>query len=137
MSEVAYGYGVVVVLHQTPPETATLMPSDDLLLAVGDRIVVLSSIEGLKRIEQGTIASPTWQVRINSALTKDSAFDGANVIARMSGYRLSGARELMNNLPQILPKPLYLHQAERLVRELKRSRVKAELIQPFYQQTGE
>ncbi|MDJ1179391.1 NAD-binding protein [Roseofilum sp. BLCC_M91] len=130
ISEVAYGYGVVVVLHQTSTETATLMPSDDLLLAVGDRIVVLSAIEGLKRIEQGTIAAPTCQVRIDSALSMDSAFDGANVIARIVGYRLSSARELMNNLPHILPKRLYLHQAERLVRELKRSRVKAQLIRP-------
>lgn len=130
ISEVAYGYRVVVLLHQTPPETATLMPSDDLRLAVGDRIVVLSSIEGLKRIEHGTIITPTWRVRIDSALTRDAAFDGANVIARISGYSLSGARELMDQLPKILPKRLYLHQAARLVGELKRSRVKAQLIKP-------
>lgn len=130
IGEVAYGYRVVVLLHQTPPETATLMPSDDLRLGVGDRIVVLSSIEGLKRIEQGAIITPTWKVRIDSAPTQDAAFDGANVIARISGYSLSLARELMDNLPKILPKRLYLHQAARLVGELRRSRVIAKLIKP-------
>ncbi len=130
VSEVAYGYGVVVILHQTPPQEAVLMPSDDIRLAVGDRIVVLSSIDGLKRIEQGTLqlASRSWYVRVETAATADSVFDGANVIARIAGYSLSQARQLMQGLPQTLPEPLYLHQGERLVRELRRSRVKAQLI---------
>ncbi|MDJ1184399.1 NAD-binding protein [Roseofilum casamattae] len=131
ISEVAYGYGVAVILHQTPGEYATLMPSDDIRLAVGDRIVVLSSIDGLKHIEQGTVQSDLrcWYVRINSASTEDSVFDGANTISRVSGYHLSASRDLMNNLPQILPKPLYLNQAERLIHQLRRSRVRAELVE--------
>ncbi|MGK7920572.1 MAG: hypothetical protein AB4080_11265 [Trichodesmium sp.] len=45
----------------------------------------------------------------------------------------SYARELMNNLPGILPKLLYKHQAQRLVRTLKKALVKAILIINNYQ----
>ena len=56
LAEVAYGYGVVPILHQKPPNVSTLMPSDEIRLAVGERLVVLATIEGLQRIEQGRLS---------------------------------------------------------------------------------
>ncbi|MBR8828657.1 MAG: NAD-binding protein [Gomphosphaeria aponina SAG 52.96 = DSM 107014] len=130
IAEVAYGYGVVVILHQKPSFASTLMPSDDLKLAVGDRLVVLATINGLRRVEEGNLnlINKCWQVRIEAALTSDALFEGANIISRISGCDLNTARELMNHLPDILSTPLYQHQAQRLVRELSQCMVKARLV---------
>ncbi len=130
LADVAYGYGVVPILHQKPPNTSNFMPSDDIQLGVGDRLVVLATIENLKRVEQGELAihRKQWQVRVAKAFTDDAAFEGANAIARISGCPLNVARTLMNNLPGTLSVPLYHHQGLRLVRELSKLRVTAELI---------
>lgn len=130
LGEVAYGYGVVPVLYQKGEETPKLMPSDDMRLDVGDRMVVLATSYGLRRIEQGkaSITPKRWRVRVKKALNPDAIFEGANAIARISGCELSTARGLMHNLPGTLRSPLYKHQAQRLVRELKHAQVIAHII---------
>jgi Trk K+ transport system NAD-binding subunit len=130
LAEVAYGYDVVPICHAQAGKASTLMPSDDIRLTNGDRLVVLATIEGLQRIEQRklNLAARNWQVRVETARTSDAAFEGANAIARISGCSLKSARDLMNKLPQTLPFLLYKHQAQRLVRELNRVLVKASSI---------
>jgi Trk K+ transport system NAD-binding subunit len=128
LAEVAYGYGVVPILHQKPPNFSTLMPTDDLLLGIGDRLIVLATIEGLQRVEAGNRHPKCWQVKVESALTEEGIFEGANTISRLSGCPLSTARELMNNLPGILIFPLYKPQGERLVKALSKLRVFAQLL---------
>ncbi|NEQ34811.1 MAG: hypothetical protein F6K40_00185 [Okeania sp. SIO3I5] len=104
------------------------MPSDDIRLAVGDRLIVLATISGLKRIENGEIKEPTWQVMVETAQSQYAIFQGANEISGIAGCSMLTARELMNNLPGKLPKKLYKHQAQRLVRTFKKALVKARLI---------
>jgi Trk K+ transport system NAD-binding subunit len=128
LAEVAYGYGVVPILHQRAPNLSTLMPSDDILLASGDRLVVLATIESLQRVEVGNRYRQGWQVRVESARTQEAVFEGANTISRISGCSLNGARELMHHLPGILEVPLYKHQAQRLVRALGKLQVIAALL---------
>jgi Trk K+ transport system NAD-binding subunit len=130
LSEVAYGYGVVPILYQKGTEMAKLMPSEDISLAVSDRMVVLATSDGLQRIEQGAsrTASKNWQVHIAKALTEEAQFEGANVIVRISGCNLNTARNLMRNLPKTLHFPLYKHQAQRLVIELSKAQVIASLL---------
>lgn len=130
LSEIAYGYGVIPLLLQKPPQPSTLMPSDDLCLSVGDRLVILATSDGLQRIEKGrtTIAPKKWRIRVEQALTESAIFEGANTIARISGCTLGEARELMRSLPGVLPTPLYKPQAERLIRALGKTLVKADLI---------
>jgi Trk K+ transport system NAD-binding subunit len=129
LAEIAYGYGIVPILHSKASRlTSKFMPSDDIKLAVGDRLVVLATIEGLRRVEQGAIASPQSFVRIESALSAEAAFEGASVIARISGCHINTARTLMNQLPGTLQHPLYKHQAHRLVSELSKSRVQAHVV---------
>lgn len=130
LSEAAYGYGVVPILHQSPNQLPRFIPSDDILLSVGDRMVVLATTAGLRAVERGiNIAPKTTKVRIENARTPDAAFEGANAIVRISGYQLSQARNLMNRLPATLPIPLYKHQAHRLVRELRKSQVFAHILE--------
>jgi Trk K+ transport system NAD-binding subunit len=132
LSEFAYGYGVVPILYQKPPNASILMPSEDICLAIGDRLVVLATIDGLQRIEQGRLdlSAKCWQVRVESAFSADAAFEGANAIARISGCNLAQARELMAHLPKTLSVFLYKHQAQHLVRELNKMLVIAHLIPP-------
>jgi Trk K+ transport system NAD-binding subunit len=116
LAEIAYGYGVIPILHQRPlQENPTLMPTDDVRIHSGDRLIVLSTTKGLWRIELGEMLPRRWQVYIEKAITSEAVFVGANEISRISGCELSTARSLMNHLPCFLPLLLYDHQAKRLV----------------------
>lgn len=129
LSEIAYGYGVVPVLYQNPPRPAELMPKDYKKIEPGIRLVVLATIDGLKRMEQGRIGiyPKHWQIVIESAITEEAKFEGANQIAKISNFPLNKARELMNNLPQTLPIPLYKLQAQHLIAVLQKHQVMASL----------
>ncbi|NEQ44972.1 MAG: potassium transporter [Leptolyngbya sp. SIOISBB] len=128
LSEVAYGYGVVPIWHQQSGQRGRAMPSDDIQLHAGDRLVVLSTIRGLRRVEQGDLATKQWQIEVLQATATDAIFEGGTEITRMTGCPLDEARALMDNLPAVLPHKLYLHQAMRLVRRLKRLRVSAKIL---------
>ncbi len=129
ISEIAFGYGVESILHQrSAAETPKAMPSGDIRLQAGDRLFVLASIRGLRRIEQGQLAKQQWQIRIEEAFTQEARFDGAGEIACVTGCDIGLARELMDHLPRVFPQRLYRHQALRLVRRLIKLRVKAEVL---------
>jgi len=128
LSEVAYGYSVVPILHQTPGEASRLMPWEDLRLQPGDRLIVLASIDGLRRVEVGSLAPRRWQVRLEAVRYSSAIFAGGNILSRVAGCSLSEARELMDRLPATLRSPLYYHQAQRLVRELIKAQVQATLL---------
>ncbi|NJL22212.1 MAG: hypothetical protein HC895_17560 [Leptolyngbyaceae cyanobacterium SM1_3_5] len=128
LAEVAYGYGVIPLLHQrSPREIPQLLPSDDLRLNSGDRLVVLASIDSLQAIERGDRLPATWRVRIERVASAAAAFDGAGTIARISGCDIGIARTTMNLIPSTLPVSLYKHQAQRLVRELSKAQVRASI----------
>lgn len=130
LSDIAYGYGVVPIWHQRPHHPGQVMPSEDTVLHPEDRLVILASISGLRRIEQQQSAPKVWTIEVEAALTADARFGGASEIARITGLNLGLARQLMTHLPSRLPQPLYHHQALRLVRHLHRAQVKARVILP-------
>jgi Trk K+ transport system NAD-binding subunit len=127
LAEIAYGYGVVPILHQPAGKSARLMPSDDTRIAVGDRLVLLATIEGLQQIERADRQPPTCWVHIEKTLAKDAIFDGERAITRVVGCTINEANAFMRQLPQRLTTPLYLHQAQRLVRELRKAQVVASI----------
>jgi Trk K+ transport system NAD-binding subunit len=129
IAEVAYGFGVVPILHRRASrESATLMPSEDIRLEVGDRLVVLATLESLQNIENGIILPPTWQVRIEKALAANAIFEGTSILSRISGCELSLAHGEMVCLPETFSVPLYKHQAQRLVRALSKVQILARVI---------
>jgi Trk K+ transport system NAD-binding subunit len=132
LAQVAYGYEVMPLLHQNPGGQAKFLPSDDLQLAIGDRLVVLATTEGLRRIEKGERGQPTYGMVVDRAMTAEAVFEGANAIARIVGCDIGKARDFMVSLPVYLPHPLYFHQAKRLLRHLTRNRVDARVV-PFAQ----
>lgn len=52
LTEVTYGYGVVPILYQKPTQTAALLPSYDTKLNVGDRLIVLATVDSLHQIDR-------------------------------------------------------------------------------------
>lgn len=126
LSEVAYGYGVVPIFHQkkhpTSQDTAEgLMPSDDVRLEVGDRLVVLASLNGLRRIEHGEkYPAQRWILEAKKPLNAAVLLDAGAILHRISGCHLDSARIFMNHLPNSLELLLYPHQAYRLHQELSR-----------------
>ncbi|MEB3217864.1 MAG: NAD-binding protein [Nostocales cyanobacterium 94392] len=129
LSEIAYGYGVVPILYQKPGILAEIMPKEYRKIEPGIRLVVLATIDGLKRMEAGRIGiyPKQWQIVIESAVTQEAKFEGANQIVKYSNYPFNKARDLINNLPQTLPVPLYKLQAQSLIRVLQRCQVMASL----------
>ncbi len=119
LAEVSYGYGLAPIVHQRGAETRVI-PADDIRLEADDRLVVLSTIDGLQRVETARRILPAWFLRIEKSPTPEASFDAANVIARISGCELQLAREAMTRLPARLNFALYRHQGLRLVRELKK-----------------
>lgn len=130
LADVAYGYNVVPILHQKEGENLKFMPADDARLGVRDRLVVLATMEGLKKVEVGGLdtSGKNWEVKIESARSENALFEGGNILVRVTGCPLNEARETMSNLPKSVPVLLYNHQAKRLVKELKKVQVQAAII---------
>ncbi|MEH2318814.1 potassium channel family protein [Nostoc sp.] len=129
LSEIAYGYSVVPILYQKyQRDNYSLMPWYDVKLHAGDRLIVLATSTSLQRIEWGEMLPRLWQVQIEKALTTNAIMYGAEEIVLITGCSSATARQWMNNLPIVLPIPLYKHQAQRLVRELAKIQVLANVI---------
>jgi Trk K+ transport system NAD-binding subunit len=125
IGEIAYGYGVIPIFFSSRGNyTSSLLPSDDILLTVGDRLIVLATIDGLKSIEKGDLKPKQWQLEILSVKSDNGIFEGANAISRITGCPLKMARQTMENLPQVLPVKLYHHQIVRLKTILQKNQVR-------------
>lgn len=127
LAHMAYGYGAVPILHERGL-AGQLNPSDDIRLEAGDRLVVLATVDTLRRIEHGELAPPQWRLVIESCPSSDSAFEAGNSISRIAGCDLSFARKAFSGLPRELDIPFYRQQGVRLVRELAKVKVVARLV---------
>ncbi|ELR98388.1 potassium channel protein [Gloeocapsa sp. PCC 73106] len=130
ISEVAYGYRVEVISHQKPEQNLNLMPSGDIPLAAGDRLVVLANVEGLQRIEQGKLQLEykCYFVRIEKMYDDNAILEGRNFVIRVTGCSLNLAVEFFNNIPGTLNIPLYKQQAMLLVLGLNKRQFLASLF---------
>ena len=128
ISEICYGYGVVAIYHSSSQGTTPqLMPSDETIVKVGDRIVVLATINGIRRIEQGSLKPKQhWQLQVCRPLDQRSVHYAGDTLTNVTGCNLSTSRTFMNNLPTVLGLPgvleleLYDHQAYRLEQKLRK-----------------
>ncbi|MGB0561400.1 MAG: potassium channel family protein [Spirulinaceae cyanobacterium] len=125
LSELSEGYHILPLLHQRPQKPPQLLPSADQRVKVGDRLVVLATIEGLQRVEVGQQFPKNCHVQITKLATREAQFEGANILSRITGCSLQTARQLMQDLPVTLPQPLHQRQAQRLVRTLRRAQISA------------
>jgi voltage-gated potassium channel Kch len=121
--EITYGYGVVPILLRTRHSQGQWqdisMPSDDLRLHAGDQLYILSSINGLRRIERGERTAPRrWRLEAEPPLGKEALLDAGNTLANLSGVDLKQCRTFIENLPSRIELKLYDYQANRLIQEL-------------------
>ncbi|NJN20616.1 MAG: hypothetical protein HC812_04715 [Leptolyngbya sp. RL_3_1] len=112
-----FGMAVIFITHDL-----------DEAVLLADRVVVLATIRGLRRIEQGNLALKQWQIQVDQAFSQDAEFEGASELARLSGCDIGEARQFMAQLPGIFPHRLYRHQALGLVRVLIKARVQAKIL---------
>jgi len=133
ISEIAYGYGVSPVLYQsaTGDKKPQPLPSYDIHLAAGDRLIVLATTEALHRIELGTDnAQPRrWELQITAIENQRQLPQAVDSIVRITGCDYNQARRYIQNYTHPLPVPLFKHQGLRLVRELGRLQVTAHLVE--------
>jgi Trk K+ transport system NAD-binding subunit len=127
LAEVAYGYGVVPIYYQkdwqnsADEPTEFMMPSDDKRLRVGDHLVVLASIDGLRRIERRQLVPPRrWRLWANAPLAPALTLGAGNTLANVSGCSLSRARKFIDHLPGHIELDLYDYQAQRLLQQLSK-----------------
>ena len=126
LSQIAYGYTVVPIYLKTQSPKADghsefYMPSDDEVMKVGDRLIILASISGLRRIELGNLHAPKrWQLRAKPPLNSSVLLDAGNKLKNISGCDLEIARRFMDSLPAAIELPMYDTQAYRLGQALMR-----------------
>ena len=129
LAQVAYAYGVVPIYHQAASMVYSpahevdkfLLPPDDRLLREGDRLMILSSINGLRRIEHGDMTPPQrWKLTISRAPNPNDIHDCSSLLFRLSGCGLEQARTFIASLPGAMDLDLYDYQAHRLEQELGR-----------------
>ena len=116
------------IVNRRPAEKAEFFPPEDIRLEPGNRLVVLATIGGLQNAEHGVVADRTHRVRILSVLSNQARFEGGRVISRITGCNLGAANVLFAELPATIPQALFLHQAQRLARDLTTTGVEAEIL---------
>ncbi len=126
LAQVAYGYDVVPIFLETlmprvDENRSFYLPVDDELLNEGDRLIVLASISGLRRIEQGEMRLPRrWQIHAKPPLNPNASHDISNKFSHISGCDLETARKFVEQLPTTLEINLYDMQAFRLGQNLSK-----------------
>jgi Trk K+ transport system NAD-binding subunit len=131
MGHIAYGYGVVPIVRETGEgkRFSVILPTDDQRLLEGDRLFVLSSINGLRRIERGERTPPRrWRLSgdlppanfLFNLQNKTAALsEAADVLIKMSSCDVEIARSFVEQLPTSIELELYDYQAARLIQAMK------------------
>jgi len=136
IGEVIYGFAVVAVALTPAPSSdpqasaSIMLPDIDYRLAAGDRLLLLSTMDGLRRIEnnQRALLPETWTLDIPPLLMSAQRFEAANVLARFASISLAEARERLAEPAAVWRLTLYRYQAERLRQELGKRNIHALLL---------
>ncbi|WP_121967845.1 potassium channel protein [Leptolyngbya sp. BC1307] len=127
LAQIAYGYGVVPILRETCDHKgklcSILMPTDDQRLLTGDRLFVLSSINGLRRIERGEMTPPRrWRLSVEALPhvrpNAEPQQQVADLLTKLTDCSPERARSFVEQLPAAMDIQLYDYQAARLIQTL-------------------
>lgn len=125
ISDISYGYGVVPILLKTEnllrEQEVQFFPNEDHRLHEGDRLHLLASINGLRRIERGELAQPQgWRLAVQRPLSREGTLEVGNILAQITGMDLAQCRTFAQSLPASRQLSLYAYQAHRLKESLQR-----------------
>ncbi len=129
LADVAYGFAVVPVILRQKGAPPKLLVTDEVRLKPGDCVVLLATMDGIRRIEhnQRTINQPLWDITIRSIYSEHARFEAAQVLALIGGLPLGEAKTRLAHLPATLRLSLYKYQAHRLLRKLKQHQILVEM----------
>ena len=122
LAKIAYGYGVVPILQETQDRSGQLctviLPTDEQHLKVGDRLYLLSSINGLRRIERGEMTPPRrWHLSLDAPASAEAKT--IQLLAKLADCGLGAAQNVVQAAPkQVLEVNLYDYQAAHIVQKL-------------------
>jgi Trk K+ transport system NAD-binding subunit len=121
LAEISYGFRVVPVLYV--PGGGVLepipLPPDDLRVKAGDRLFVLSSLEGLRRIERNEeLPRSSWELSAQKPANAARNAEAINALCNVAGYSLKDATLFVGALPGSLRLELFDYQAHRLGKQL-------------------
>ena len=125
LAKIAYGYGVVPILQETKdPQNrpcTVILPTDEHHLQVGDRLFILSSINGLRRIERGEMTAPRrWQLSADRPATSEATPDTVQLLSRLTDCAIEEAQRFVQLAPKkTLEVNLYDYQAAHIVQKLR------------------
>ncbi|MGB7248064.1 MAG: NAD-binding protein [Phormidesmis sp.] len=124
IAQIAYGYGVVPILRETYDSggnpCTVLMPTDEQRVLPGDRLFVLSSINGLRRIERGQKTLPRrWRLTADALPRPEALSNTVQTLARLIDWDIHHARAFVKQLPTSVEVELYDYQAARLIQVMK------------------
>jgi hypothetical protein len=116
----------VLLLSRARQGRANVLPSPDQVLAAGDRLVVLGSLDDLRRIELGRAVPPAWCLRIQGRPDATLRFDALQSLARHLGQAPGAMASLLNGEEHLTP-PLDRDSAEGMAEELRRCGIRCRL----------
>lgn len=128
MGQIAYGYGVVPILRETRDRKGNLctvlMPTDDQRVLPSDRLFLLSSINGLRRIERGATTPPRqWQLSAElprePQSTRQLLADVSRMLVQVAGCSPRKADRFVKHLPSDMELSLYDYQAAYLIQQMR------------------
>ena len=130
LTDAAEGYAVVPVWYSTAGhEPRFWSPADQAVrLRPGDRLVVLGPSRSLQWMVRGERRPRDTTLRLTSRRAYADALAVAALLVQHTGCTLEVARQIVESLPNDLPEPLYLHQAQRLKAALEASGTTVELV---------
>jgi len=131
LARVQNGYGVTTIaLSRRSQGQALALPALDMVLAQGDQLLVLATLEGLRRIELGQLSPPAVQLRLRlqRPLSEGARFELHRNLARYLGCTVETAQGLQIGAQwhQLAVDP---EMAELLGQNLRRLGVELELSQ--------
>ena len=124
IAQISYGYGVVPIVRETTDTEgnpcAILMPTDEQRLKPHDKLFVLSSINGLRRIEREEMTTPRrWRIEAEQLPFAEAAADTAKILTKITNCHPKQAQAFVSQLPASMELELYDNQASKLIQILK------------------
>ena len=125
LAKIAYGYGVVPILQETRDREGqlctVLLPTDEQHLKAGDRLFLLSSINGLRRIERGEMTPPRrWQLSADAPAKPEDCATATRLLARLADLSEESARHFVQSVStETLEVNLYDYQAANIMQRLR------------------
>lgn len=134
LGDIAYGFGAIPVHHFTSSPggaAGKLLPSDETRVEPGDVLILLASLNALRRIEANErMEKQTWELGGESSLAPGSVQGAASILRNLAGVSLPEAKAFVQGLPGTLTLKLHEYTAFRLLRSLSPFGIAVKRVEP-------